>query len=83
MACAERDSDEGRQAEPAVNRLPHHEPPGASGHDPPPAGGLKTRNGFVVSRSARPITAETMRRNETEDSGLSELPGDPAVSLHD
>ena len=83
MACAERDSDEGRQAQPAVNRLPRHEPPGGSEHDPAPAGGLKTRNGFVVSRGARPITAETVRRSETEDSGLSELPGDPAVPLHD
>ena len=75
-----RDSDEGRQAQPGVNRLSHHELPDASGHDPPPADSLKTRNGFVVSPGAKPITAETVRRSETEDSGLSELPIDQAVS---
>lgn len=82
MACGERDSDEDRQA-PGVNRLPRHEPPGTGEHDLPPAGGLKTRNGFVVSRGARSTTAETVRRSETEDSGVSGLPRDPAVPFHD
>ena len=31
MACAERGSDTGRQAQPAVNPLPRHEPPGDGG----------------------------------------------------
>ena len=71
------------------NRLPRQRLTAAGGHDRRSASGLKTRNGIVVSPGARPITAETVRRSETEDSGLSELlgdselPGDPAVSLHD
>lgn len=83
MACAERRPDAGRQAQPAVNRLPRHELPGDGGHDPRPADSLKNRNGILVSQGARPITAETVRRSESDDSGLSELPGDPAVPLHD
>ncbi len=83
MACADRDSDVRRQARPAVNWPPRHESPGDDGYAPRPVDGLKTRNGIVVSRGARPITTETVRRSETEDSGLSELPGDPPVSLHD
>ena len=66
MARAERGPDAERQARPAVARLPRHEPPGDGGHDPRPGGGLKIRNGIVVSQGARPITAETVRRSESE-----------------
>ena len=66
MARAERGPDAERQARPAVARLPRHEPPGDGGHDPRSAGGLKTRSGILVSRGARPITAETVRWSETE-----------------
>ena len=51
----------------AVNRLLRRGLPGDAEHDVLSDGASKTRNGFVVSRGARPITAETVRRNEAED----------------
>ena len=51
----------------AVNRLLRRGLPGDGEHDLRSAGILPIRNGFVVSRGARPITAETVRRSEAED----------------
>ena len=51
----------------ALNRLLRRGLPGDGEHDIRSVGAPKTRNGFVVSRGARPITAETVRRSETED----------------
>ena len=51
----------------AVNQLLRRGLPGDGEHEARSAGAPKIRNGFVVSRGARPITAETVRRSEAED----------------
>ena len=51
----------------AVNRLLRRSLPGDTGNSSQSVTQRRKRNGFVVSRGRRPITADTVRRIESED----------------
>ena len=51
----------------AVNRLLHRSLPGFGTHAPRRSTSPTKRNGFVISRGRRPITADTVRQIEAED----------------
>jgi hypothetical protein len=51
----------------AVNRLLRRSLPGGAKQGRQPSGRAARRNGFVISRGRQPITADTVRRVESED----------------
>jgi hypothetical protein len=51
----------------AVNRLLRRSLPGTANDNPKVSGHPVKRNGFVISRGRRPITADTVRHIESED----------------
>jgi hypothetical protein len=59
--------EEGCSISMAVNRLLRKSVTGAMQRSTAPASRKIKRSGFVVSRGAKPITAETVRRAEHED----------------
>jgi hypothetical protein len=59
--------EEGCSISVAVNRLLRQSVTGGTKRSAGPASRKIKRSGFVVSRGAKPITAETVRRAEHED----------------
>ena len=59
--------EEGCTISVAVNRLLRRSIAGGMERSPGSANRKMKRNGFVVSRGAKPITAETVRQAENED----------------